>query len=105
MLRPPSEVIASPAVRPACAAAGPGPTPATSAPAPPGNPGAPDEVTATPRKAVAPMWTAAEDLPASIWLAMETASLIGTVKAWVVVAELSWLPPDDAAVFRPITWP
>jgi hypothetical protein len=34
------------------------------------------------------------------------ASLIGIVKAWVVVAELSWLPDmADAAVLTPITWP
>ena len=63
------------------------------------------EVIATPRNAVAPMWTAAEDFAASIWLAMLSASLIGTVKAWVavVVDELSWLPLAEAAVSRPIT--
>src|SRR6266849_5515014 len=66
----------------------------------------PSEVIATPRKAVGPMWTAAEDWRASTWLAMDFASLIGTVKAWVCVDDLSWSPdPADAAVLRPMTCP
>jgi len=48
----------------------------------------------------------AEDWPASICLAIATASLIGIVNAWVTVDELSWLPdPADAAVSMPIIWP
>src|SRR4030088_3549567 len=51
------------------------------------------------------MWTVAEEVPASIWRAMETASLIGIVNACVAVDELSWTDPLDAAVSMPITWP
>jgi len=57
MLWPPSEVIVSPAVRPALAAAEPDSAPATAAPVLAGVPGAlPDEpAIAMPRKAVDPM--------------------------------------------------
>src|ERR1035437_9163885 len=68
---PPSEVITSPAVRPARAAAEPCSTPAVSAPVPAGSPGAPPgevvtgEAISMPRNAVEPVWTVAEELPAS----------------------------------------
>ena len=39
--------------------------------------------TSTPRKAVAPMCTVDEALPASIWSAIAVAWLIGMANAWV----------------------
>src|SRR5215472_13326776 len=86
----------------------------------------PVEAISTPRKAVVPMWTVAEAWPFSIWLAMDSAVLIGIANACVVACwpefddPLSPDPPnppngspeplpewelDEAAVSTPITWP
>src|ERR1035437_10562127 len=79
---------------------------------PPNPPSGPsDDATATPRKPVPPMCTVADELPASIWLAIDSAVLIGIEKAVVgteVVLEASWGPvwaAVEAAVSMPITGP
>src|ERR1017187_2200028 len=75
---PATAVITSPWVRPALAAGDPDTVPAMVAPLvafPPKLPVA--DWTYTPRKAVAPMWTSAEVVPASICLAMDSAASIG----------------------------
>src|SRR5579884_2190255 len=95
--------MTSPAAMPALAAGVFGATWVISAPLP-----TPLPVTPTPRKPVRPMWTVALPLPDSIWLAMETALLIGMAK--LEVAELDDPNPErrlleEAAVSIPMTWP
>src|ERR1022692_856928 len=77
MAWPATEVIWSPAARPAWAAAEPDVTPTMVAP--------PLAEISTPRKAVVPVCDVDDDVPASIWLAIEDASLIGMANAWVCV--------------------
>src|SRR5215471_7055315 len=120
---PATEVITSPWDSPAAAAGVPLRTPAIATPEEPEEPKLscwPVGAISTPRKAVVPMWTVAEAWPLSIWLAMDSAVLIGIANAWVVVCwpefddPLSPNPPngsleppepDEAAVSTPITWP
>src|SRR5216683_7348592 len=102
MACPAREVIRSPWATPACAAAEPETTPATVAPLPaempPKNP-ALEDATATPRNAVPPVCTAEDDVPASIWLAIEAASLIGMANAWVCACPAcAWNPVVEADV-------
>src|SRR5215472_17664033 len=102
-------MIASPADSPAFAAAVPARTPATATPllaCPEPVPPAPDpdESTSTPRKAVGPMWTVVDDLPASIWSARDIARLIGIEKAAVTWSAVVPKPVElllDAAVSMP----
>src|SRR6266545_2626271 len=104
---PSSEVIVSPAVSPARAAAPPGSTVVISAPLL-------SPATPTPRKAVAPTWTVLDEVPASIWLAMLVASSIGIAYPCPVPdctpPNRPALPADPAlpaepAVFIPMTCP
>src|SRR5262249_39397360 len=100
------ETITSPWVSPAPAAGAPGTVPAMVAPAPSGTPLAAALLAdwiATPRNAVGPMCTVAEELLPSIWWAMETAWLIGMANAWVC-----WFwnsTPCEAAVLTPMICP
>src|SRR5215469_934942 len=70
----------------------------------------PEGEVSTPRNAVAPMCTVDEGVPASIWLAIEDALVIGIANAWV--AACAWPDCDgepeeeeEAAVFMPMTSP
>ena len=65
----------------------------------------PAGLTSTPRKAVVPMCTVEEALPATIWRAMESAVLIGMAKPWVPDDwSLDWNEnPAEAAVSMPST--
>ena len=71
----------------------------------------PDGEVSTPRKAVAPMCTVDDGVPASIWSAIEDALVIGMANAWVGVC--AWPDCDgkpeageaEAAVFMPMTSP
>ena len=65
----------------------------------------PTGLTSTPRKAVVPMCTVDEPLPATIWWAMESAVLIGMAKPWVPEDwSLDWKEkPAEAAVSTPST--
>src|SRR5579875_4210222 len=114
---PATEVMTSPAARPALAAGLPGVVPAIVTPE---ENWALEPAILTPRKAVAPMCTVDEAWPASIWRAMDRAVLIGieypcVVPGWPEPAPLSpklfplnGLPnwnPEEAAVSTPITSP
>src|SRR5580704_14528770 len=59
----------------------------------------------TPKKAVVPMWIVADPLPASIWRAIDSASLIGMAKPWFPwFWPFDWKEnPAEAAVSMPIT--
>ena len=73
-------------MRPARPAGDPETTPGDDGTAPAGTPLAaalPADMICTPRNAVAPMCTVAEEVPASIWSAIDSAWLIGIAKAWV----------------------
>src|SRR5262249_4377991 len=96
--RPSIEVIVSPAARPAFCAASPGRTLPTVTPEPPDAPAPgpkpkksppplPDEVIATPRKAVAPTCTVEEAWPETICSASLEASSIGIAYAAPVVGK------------------
>src|ERR1700692_3255240 len=85
--------MTSPSASPAWAAADPFTTPATGAPPeaelpsplpkPPNPPALDGGETSTPRNGVAPMCTVDDAWPASIWLAIDVASVIGMANAWV----------------------
>src|SRR5215831_6352163 len=71
----------------------------------------PDGDVSTPRNAVGPMCTVDDDVPASIWSAIEDALVIGMANAWD--AAWAWSDCDgapeeeesEAAVFMPMTSP
>src|SRR5262249_45496231 len=100
--RPASVVTTSPVSIPAESAGPPGTTPAISAPV--AEPASAVD-TWTPRKAVGPMWTTADDRPGATFCAIENAFATGIANADAADVPRSLKDGPDAAVTMPTTRP